>query len=112
MMNRYSIPMNSNPDERVFFFYWEDVVNYLREEVEADGNTFRYSITHWKESGKRVNGKRSKAVCQLMWMRINQETKMAEMVSKTVTCEDNSILPLVDVVCGDYKRQEWAVGQW
>lgn len=112
MMNSYSIPMNSNPDERKFFSCWEDVVKYLREEVEADGNTFRYSITHWKESGARVNGKRTKTICQLMWMRINHDTKMAEMVSKTVTCEDNTTLPTVEVVSGSYRRTEWAVGQW
>lgn len=110
MMNRYSIPMNSNPDERVFFFYWEDVVNYLREEMEADGNTFRFNITHWKESGPK--GKKTKATCQLSWVRIDPETKMAETVSKTVTCEDNTILPTIEVDTGYRIRKEWAVAQW
>ena len=110
MMTRYSVPMNSNPDERLCFFYWEDMVNWLRSEMEADGNTFRFNITHWKESGPK--GKKTKATCQLSWVRINPETKMAEMVSRTVTCEDNTILPTIDVKCGSHVRKEWAVAQW
>lgn len=108
MMNRYSVPMNSNPDERLFFFYWEDMIEYLRNEMEADGHTFRYNITNWKECGK---GK--KASCQLTWVRINQQTMMAETVSRTVTCEDNTILPGDKRV--DYKGRtwvDWERAQW
>ena len=110
MMTRYSVPMYGNPDDRLCFFYWEDMVNWLRSEMEADGNTFRFNITHWKESGPK--GKKTKATCQLSWVRINPETKMAEMVSRTVTCEDNTILPTVNVKCGSHVRKEWAVAQW
>ncbi len=110
MMTRYSVPMYGNPDDRLCFFYWEDMVNWLRSEMEADGNTFRFNITHWKESGPK--GKKTKATCQLSWVRINPETKMAEMVSRTVTCEDNTILPTIDVKCGSHVRKEWVVAQW
>lgn len=110
MMTRYSVPMYGNPDDRLCFFYWEDMVNWLRSEMEADGNTFRFNITHWKQSGPK--GKKTKATCQLCWVRINPETKMAEMVSRTVTCEDNTILPTIDVKCGSHVRKEWAVAQW
>ena len=110
MMTRYSVPMYGNPDDRLCFFYWEDMVNWLRSEMEADGNTFRFNITHWKESGPK--GKKTKATCQLSWVRINPETKMAEMVSRTVTCEDNTILPTIEVDTGYRIRKEWAVAQW
>lgn len=101
MMNRFSCPVNSNPDDRVYFFYWEDMVNYLRNEVEADGRTFRYSITAWKESAK---GK--KATCQMQWMRINEEG-MAVMVSKTVRCEDIDLVSYVEHYEANEYRRAW-----
>lgn len=110
MMNRYSIPMNSKPDERIYFFYWEDMIAYLREEIEADGNTFRYNITNWKEKGAK--GHKTQASCILQWIRINPETKMASLITRTATCEDNTILPTVDVKIGSHVRKEWAVAQW
>ena len=49
MMNRYSVATIANPDDRIFFFYWEDMIEYLRNEMEADGRTYRMKITDWKE---------------------------------------------------------------
>lgn len=110
MMNRYSCPVNSNPDDRVYFFYWEDMVEYLRNEVEADGHTYRHNITNWQEKGPK--GNKTKATCSLVWMRINQETMMAEVVTRTVTCEDNTVLPTVERVCGKHVYHDWKRAEW
>ena len=114
MMNRYSCPNNSNPTDRVNFFYWEDMIEYLRNELEADGNTYRMSISNWAQTSKKME-KEGKASCQLMWVRINPETRMAETVSRTVTCEDVSVLPTTIVRWGihnDRERIEWSRAEW
>ena len=114
MMNRYSCPNNSNPADRVNFFYWEDMVEYLRNELEADGNTYRMSISNWAQTSKKME-REGKASCQLMWVRINPETRMAETVSRTVTCEDVSVLPTTIVRWGihnDRERIEWSRAEW
>ena len=114
MMNRYSCPNNSNPADRVNFFYWEDMVEYLRNELEADGNTYRMSISNWAQTSKKME-REGKASCQLMWVRINPETRMAETVSRTVTCEDVSVLPATIVRWGihnDRERIEWSRAEW
>ena len=114
MMNRYSCPNNSNPTDRVNFFYWEDMVEYLRNELEADGNTYRMSISNWAQTSKKME-REGKASCQLMWVRINPETRMAETVSRTVTCEDVSVLPTTIVRWGihnDRERIEWSRAEW
>lgn len=109
MMNRYSCPVNADRNDRVFFFYWEDMINYLREQMEADGNTYRMKITEWKGAGKKGE---NKASCQLQWVRINPETQMAEMVTRTVTCEDADILPTEVYCCGPHKRLVWTRAEW
>lgn len=114
MMNRYSCPNNSNPTDRVNFFYWEDMIEYLRNELEADGNTYRMSISNWAQTSKKME-REGKASCQLMWVRINPETRMAETVSRTVTCEDVSVLPTAIVRWGihnDRERIEWSRAEW
>ena len=114
MMNRYSCPNNSNPADRVNFFYWEDMVEYLRNELEADGNTYRMSISNWAQTSKKME-REGKASCQLMWVRINPETRMAETVSRTVTCENVSVLPTTIVRWGihnDRERIEWSRAEW
>jgi len=114
MMTRYSCSNNSNPADRVNFFYWDDMIEYLRNELEADGNTYRLSISNWVQASKKMK-KEGKASCQLMWVRINPETRMAETVSRTVTCEDVSILPTTIVRWGvhnDRERIEWSRAEW
>lgn len=105
MMNRFSCPVNSNPDERVNFFYWEDMVNYLREEMEADGRTFRYKVTSWKEMSHKGENK-NKATCQLQWVRINNKG-MAEMLSRTVRCEDVDFISYVEHYEANEYRRAW-----
>lgn len=114
MMIRYSCPNNSNPTDRVNFFYWEDMIEYLRNELEADGNTYRMSISNWAQTSKKME-REGKASCQLMWVRINPETRMAETISRTVTCEDVSVLPTTIVRWGihnDRERIEWSRAEW
>ena len=114
MMTRYSCPNNSNPADRVNFFYWEDMIEYLRNELEADGNTYRMSVSNWAQASKK-QAKEGKASCQLMWVRINPETRMAETISRTVTCEDVNILPATITYYGinkDKQRIEWNKAEW
>lgn len=114
MMTRYSCPNNSNPADRVNFFYWDDMIEYLRNELEADGNTYRMSISNWVQASKKME-REGKASCQLMWVRINPETRMAETISRTVTCEDVNILPTTIVRWGvhnDRERIEWSRANW
>ena len=54
----------------------------------------------------------TKATCSLVWMRINQETMMAEVVTRTVTCEDNTVLPTVERVCGKHVYHDWKRAEW
>lgn len=103
MTNRYSIPANNPIDrtERIYFFYWQDMVDYLRNEIEADGKTYRMSISGWTESAK---GK--KATCQLHWVRINEEG-FAQMVSRTVRCEDVDLISYVEHYEANEYRKAW-----
>lgn len=115
MMNRYSISTNNPLDrtERIYFFYWQDMVEYLRNEMEADGKTYRYKVTDWKEMSHRGENK-NKATCQLQWIRINDEG-MAEMLTCTVRCEDTSIIPTTTHVWGlhnDKVSYEWKRAEW
>ena len=99
MTNRYSIPANNPNDreERIYFLYWQDMVDYLRQEMEADGRTYRFSTTAWKESAKGT-----KATCQLQWVRINEEG-IAQMISRNVRCEDINLVSYVE----HYEANEW-----
>ena len=106
MMNRYSVTLNADPDNRIFFFYWNDLIEYLRNEMEADGRTYRMKITDWKEMANK-----KKANCQLQWVRINSEG-IAEMVTRTVRCEDTEILPTESYRIGPHVRMVWKRAEW
>lgn len=106
MMNRYSVNVSADPEDRVFFFYWEDLVAYLRNEMEADGRTYRMKITDWKEMAAK-----NKANCQFQWMRVNAEG-FAEMVTRTVRCENTEVLPTERSRCGSYIRLVWKRAEW
>lgn len=110
MMNRYSVAAINNPDDRINFFYWEDMIEYLRNEMEADGRTYRMKITDWKEMFSKEN--KGKANCQLHWVRINDEG-IAELVTRTVRCEDTSILPGTErVTPRGVRLVDWDRAQW
>ena len=112
MMTRYSCPNNSNPADRVNFFYWDDMIEYLRNELEADGNTYRMAISNWTQASRKQRDE-GKASCQLVWVRINPETRMAETVSRTVTCEDVSILPGAErITPRGIKVVDWYKAEW
>lgn len=107
MMNRYSVALGSDPDDRVYFFYWSDLINHLRDEMEADGLTYRMKITDWKKMATK-----GKASCQLQWVRINPVTQIAEMVTRTVRCEDTRVLPTEPYTVGSHTRLVWARAEW
>ena len=107
MMNRYSIALSSDPDDRVFFFYWSDLIEHLRGEMEADGFTYRMKITDWKKMAAK-----NKANCQLQWVRVNPVTQMAEMVTRTVRCEDTDVLPTEPCYFGSHVRMVWTRAEW
>lgn len=106
MMNRYSVTINSDPDNRVFFFYWEDLVEYLRNEMEADGRTYRMKITDWRKMATK-----GMASCQMQWVRINAEG-IAEMVTRTVRCEDTQVLPTEPYIIGSHTHMVWKRAEW
>ena len=95
MMNRFSIPVNSDPKNRIEFFYLSDAIDYLKQEVEADVNVYRMNITEWRNCAGHA------ASCALQWVRVNPETRMAEMVTKTLRCENRDYL---EVICWVDKR--------
>lgn len=102
-MNRFSIPANNPNDrtDRIYFFYWQDMVDYLRNEMEADRKTYRMNITAWTESAK---GKM--ATCQLQWVRINEEG-FAQMLTRTVRCEDIDLVSYVEYHEANEYRKAW-----
>ena len=106
MMSRYSVNVSADPDDRIFFFYWEDLVAYLRNEMEADGRTYRMKITDWKKMAAK-----GKANCQFQWMRVNAEG-FAEMVTRTVRCENTEVLPTERFRCGSCIRLVWKRAEW
>lgn len=110
MMNRYSVAAIANPDDRVFFFYWEDMIEYLRNEMEADGHTYRMKITDWKEMSSKGENK-GKANCQLQWVRINDEG-IAELITRTVRCENTDVLPTEPYRIGSHVRMVWKRAEW
>lgn len=103
MTNRYSIPTNNPADrtERIYFFYWQDMVDYLRNEMEADGKTYRMNITGWTKSAKGTM-----ATCQLQWVRINEEG-FAHVLSRTVRCEDIDLISYVEYHEANEYRKAW-----
>ena len=112
MMNRYSCPVNSDPKDRINFFYWDDMIEYLCNELEADGNTYRMSISNWMQASKKQR-EEGKATCTLMWVRVNPETRMAETISRTVTCEDVNILPGTECITPrGVKVVDWYKAEW
>lgn len=110
MMNRFSVATNANPDDRIFFFYWEDMIEYLRNEMEADGRTYRMKITDWKAMSRKSENK-GKANCQLHWVRINDEG-IAELVTRTVRCENTDVLPTEIYYIGPHKNEVWKRAEW
>lgn len=106
MMNRYSVAINSDPDNRIFFFYWEDLVEYLRNEMEADGRTYRMKITDWRKMAAKGT-----ASCQMQWVCINDDG-IAEMVTRTVRCEDTRVLPTEPYTIGSHTRMVWKRAEW
>ena len=110
MMNRFSCPVNSDPKNRVYFFYWDDMIAYLREGLEADGRTYRHHISNWNQS--YAQRKNKKASCSLEWVRINPDTMMAETITRTVTCEDVDVLPTITRCVGSHTVKELMRAQW
>ena len=108
MMNRFSCPVNSDPKNRVYFFYWDDMIAYLREELEADGRTYRHHINSWTQS----SAQNKKASWSLEWIRINPDTMMAETITRTVTCEDVDVLPATTHCVGSRIIKELNRAQW
>lgn len=106
MMNRYSVSVNSDPDNRISFFYWSDLVEYMRNEMESDGKTYRLKITDWQKMATK-----GKASCQMQWVRINSEG-IAEIIARTVRCEDTQILPTETYTVGPHVRLVWARAKW
>lgn len=86
MMNRFSIALNSDNKNRLGFFYLSDAIDYLINDVETDANIYRFNTTEWHKCAG------SAASCTLQWVRVNPETRMAEMITKTIRCENTDYL--------------------
>ena len=106
MTARYSVNVSTDPDDRVYFLYWSDLVDYLRGEMEADGRTYRMKITDWKKMATK-----GKANAQMQWVRINADG-IAEMVTRTVRCEDTSVLPTETYKIGPHVNIVWKRADW
>ena len=107
MIDRFSIAVNGDNKNRIYFFYLSDAIDYLKNDVEADSNTYRLNITEWHKCAGKA------ASCTLQWVRTDPNTRMAEIVTKTIRCEHTDFL---EAVCttDDYgyvrkyfKRVEW-----
>ncbi|MBR5607622.1 MAG: hypothetical protein IKW44_04460, partial [Bacteroidaceae bacterium] len=107
MIDRFSIAVNGDNKNRIYFFYLSDVIDYLKNDVEADANTYRLNITEWHTCAG------SAASCTLQWVRTGPNTRMAELVTKTIRCENTDFLEIVHAidtrghVWKSYKRVEW-----
>ena len=83
MMTIFSTTLNKDTDNRIGFYYWSDLVSFLRAEMEKDGCTYPEKITYWRE-----NRKRTQLYCQLHWTRIDKETGIVSTVTKSVICHE------------------------
>lgn len=81
MMTIFSTTLNKDIDNRIGFYYWSDLVAFLRDEMEKDGCTYPEKIGYWKE-----NRKCTKLTCSLQWTRIDKATGIAHTVTKRVIC--------------------------
>ena len=75
--------------------------------METDTNVYRFNTTEWhKGAGKAAS-------CTLQWVRVDPETRMAEMITKTIRCENTDFLEVEHwtdkrgCTWKSFKRVEW-----
>lgn len=83
MKTIFSTTLDKDVDNRIGFYYWSDLVEFLRAEMEKDGCTYPEKITHWREHYKRTQ-----LYCQLHWIRIDEKTGTCKTVTKSVICHE------------------------
>lgn len=74
------ITINGDKDNRMEFSCFELALRYLRNEMEADGKTFFMNVTN----PRRTSHKSKNASCQAQWARIDEASKTAVMVCRSI----------------------------